>query len=76
MSYKRYRGECISLFSTEAVEGKTPKRICITKSYIRPTRISLTRIGLQTRVVWHTGKVLACGAEGPRFNPQQDQGVL
>ena len=27
-------------------------------------------------VVWHTGKVLACGAVGPRFNYQQDQGIL
>ena len=27
-------------------------------------------------VVWHTGKVLACGAVGPQFKPQQDQGIL
>ena len=27
-------------------------------------------------VVWHTGKVLACGAVGPRFKPRQDQGIL
>ena len=25
-------------------------------------------------VVWHTGKVLACGAVGPRFKPRQGQG--
>ena len=27
-------------------------------------------------VVWHTGKVLACSAVGPRFKPQQGQGIL
>ena len=27
-------------------------------------------------VVWHTGKVLACGAVGPRFKPRQGQGIL
>ena len=27
-------------------------------------------------VVWHTGKVLACGTVGPRFNSQQSQGIL
>ena len=27
-------------------------------------------------VVWHTGKVLACGAVSPRFKPQQGQGIL
>ena len=30
-------------------------------------------------VVWHTGmtgKVLACGAVGPRFNSRQGQGIL
>ena len=27
-------------------------------------------------VVWHTGKVLAYGAVGPRFKPRQDQGIL
>ena len=25
-------------------------------------------------VVWHTGKVLACSAVGPRFKPRQDPG--
>ena len=25
-------------------------------------------------VVWHTGKVLSCGAVGPRFKPRQGQG--
>ena len=28
------------------------------------------------RVVWHTGKVLVCGAVGPRFNSRQGQGNL
>ena len=27
-------------------------------------------------VVWHTGKVLASGAVGPRFKPRQGQGIL
>ena len=27
-------------------------------------------------VVWHTGKVLACGAVDPRFNSRQGQGIL
>ena len=27
-------------------------------------------------VVWHTGKVLACGAVGPWFNSWQGQGIL
>ena len=27
-------------------------------------------------VVWHTGKVLPCGAVGPRFKSRQDQGIL
>ena len=27
-------------------------------------------------VVWHTGKVLAYGAVGPRFKPRQGQGIL
>ena len=26
--------------------------------------------------MWHTGKVLACGAVGPRFKPHQGQGFL
>ena len=26
--------------------------------------------------MWHTGKVLACGAVGPRFKPRQGQGFL
>ena len=26
--------------------------------------------------MWHTGKVLACGAVGPRFKPRQGQGIL
>ena len=25
-------------------------------------------------VVWHTGKVLTCGAVGPRFKPRQGRG--
>ena len=29
-----------------------------------------------TGVVWHTGKVLACDAVGPRFKPRQGQGIL
>ena len=27
-------------------------------------------------VVWHTGKVLACSAVGPRFKPRQRQGQI
>ena len=27
-------------------------------------------------VVWHTGKVLSCGAVGPQFNSWQGQGIL
>ena len=29
---------------------------------------------LKDGVVWHTGKVLAYGAVGPRFKPRQGQG--
>ena len=34
--------------------------------------VKIAKIG----VVWHTGKVLAYGAVGPRFKPRQDQGIL
>ena len=32
--------------------------------------------GNHSGVVWHTGKVLAWEAVGPRFNSRQGQGIL
>ena len=29
-----------------------------------------------SKVVWHTAKVVACGAVGPWFNSRQGQGIL
>ena len=36
--------------------------------------IFLVKFELNSGVVWHTGKVLAYGAVGPRFKPRQGQG--
>ena len=49
--------------------------------FIYTTLVSYVKVPVQgkpcsVRVVWHTGKVLACGAVGPRFKYRQTQGIF